>query len=106
MSEKEYICRCSVAQLKRLPGVQQELIELNYKPKKANLIEIVNDIYKTYANVRNAPRGLTVEMFMNAYNKYINQHQNDVEEEEEVELPELEEVVDVKRSSDIAKKRY
>ena len=41
-------------------------------------------------------------MFMNAHSEYIKQHHQD--EEEEVELPELEEVVDVKRSSDIAKK--
>ena len=102
MSDKDYIVRSSVAQLKMLPGVNEEVIDLNYKPKKADLIRIVGDVYKTYADVNNVPRGLTVEMFMNAHSEYIKQHHQD--EEEEVELPELEEVVDVKRSSDIAKK--
>ena len=44
---------------------------------------------------------------MNAYQKYLEQKQNQNkqdEKEEEVELPELSEVVDVQRSSDIAKK--
>ena len=105
--KKDYITRSSVAQLNRLPGVHEEVIELDHKPKKADLIKIVYNLYKIYADEINDPRGLTVEMFMNAYQKYLEQKQNQNkqdEKEEEVELPELSEVVDVQRSSDIAKK--
>ena len=107
MSDKDYITRSSVAQLNKLPGVHEEVFELDYKPKKADLIKIVYNLYKIYADEINDPRGLTVEMFKNAYQKYLEQKQSQNkqdEKEEEVELPELSEVVDVQRSSDIAKK--
>ena len=106
--KKDYITRSSVEQLKNLPGVHEEIIQLDHTPKKADLIKIVYNLYKIYADEINDPRGLTVEMFMNAYHEYLKQKQNqnkqDEEEVEYAELPELSEVVDVQRSSDIAKK--
>ena len=103
MSKKDYIVRCSVAQLRGLEGVGERANEIEqetkHKLKKADLINIVENNYMFYIGKSNVPRGLTIEMYKDAYEQYENK-----QDEEEVELPELEEVADVKRSSDIAKK--
>ena len=74
--KKDYITRSSVEQLKNLPGVHEEIIQLDHTPKKADLIKIVYILYKIYADEINDPRGLTIDMYRNAYQKYLEQKHN------------------------------
>ena len=112
MSKKDYIVRCSVAQLRGLKWVEERAKEIEqetkHKPKKADLINIVKNNYMFFIGKPNVPYGLTIKMYNDAYEEYENKYENkqhqDKKEKEEVELPTEDEVVDVKMSSDIAKK--